>query len=298
MKGRDYGMNEITVVIPVHNRASMLKEAIESAIRQTSPPSEIIVVDDGSTDRSAATASLFPEVTLIRQPQRGVSAARNAGIRGASGLGIAFLDSDDIWDPRKLEIQGAFMEKNPSFPLTHTGEIWIRENRRVNPGSRYRKHGGDLFVHCLETCFIAASTVLARRDLFDAVGLFDEALPACEDYDMWLRVSSRFPVGYIDRPLTTRRASHAGQLSRTTPYLDRYRFKALAGLLRNPHLRPDRVEAVLHAMVRKATIMWTGMTKRGKSEEARKLKEEMERQWDRFGPAEKKPFSFPDIIDS
>ncbi len=276
-------MKEISVVIPVHDRAAMLGEAIESVCRQIEPAGEIIVVDDGSTDGSSETASSFPGVTLISQPRGGVSSARNAGIRRARGEWIAFLDSDDLWERKKLKTQMTFMERHPSFPLTHTEEIWIRNNRRVNPGARYRKHGGEIFVHCLKTCFIAASTVMARRDLFDRVGLFDESLPACEDYDMWLRVSSRFPVGYIDSPLTIRRSGHAGQLSMTVPFLDLYRFESLSRLADEPHLSNDQVRAVLDALERKGTILLSGLGRKGKAGEAENLERTMRQLRERFG---------------
>jgi glycosyltransferase involved in cell wall biosynthesis len=270
-------METVTAIIPVHNRPRMLREALESVRAQSSPADEVIVIDDGSDDATPKAAREFEEVRLITQPRRGASAARNAGIALARSDLIAFLDSDDYWQPDKLRIQREYMERHANLSICHTEETWIRNGRRVNPGSRYRKHGGRVFRHCLDTCFIALSTTMIRRDLFDEVGLFDEALPACEDYDLWLRISNRFEIGFIDEPLTTRREGHPEQLSHTVPFLDIWRIEALFNLLQGPRLlRDDRV-AALDVLESKARIVLRGLVKKQQNQQAKRLRSRIER---------------------
>jgi len=269
-------MIALSAVVPVYNRAEMLLEALESIRGQTLPPDEIIVVDDGSTDGSALKAATCPGVRVAGQRHLGVAAARNRGIALSRGRLIAFLDADDLWDPKKLKIQKGFMDRHPSIPLSHTAEIWVRNGRRVNPGKKYRKRGGDVFRACLETCFIAASTVMARRELFETVGNFDESFPACEDYDLWLRIACRFPVGYIDTPLATRREGHEDQLSHTVPHLEGFRVEALFKLLEKQNLPAAQKEKVLDCLARKARIVISGLEKKNLTREAEALAERVE----------------------
>ncbi len=264
-------MSKISVILPVYNRAAMLAEALDSVCGQTLPPDEIIVVDDGSIDGSAARAGEFSDVKVIVQSHQGVAAARNRGIRSSSHGLIAFLDSDDIWHPTKLEKQKAFMERNRNYPLSHTDEIWIRKGRRVNPGARYAKSGGAVFARCVEVCFIAASTVLVRKELFDEIGGFDESFPACEDYDFWLRTACNHEVGYMPEPLTTRREGHGDQLSHTVEFLDRFRINALVKLLRQKEVDPEKQGLVRQTLSVKTAIVNRGLRKKGMTRELEEL---------------------------
>ena len=286
-------MQTITAVIPIHNREDMLAEAIESVRSQSRPPDEIIDVDDGSTDGSAVTAASFEEVRLMQQEHRGVAAARNLGIRCAAGGLVAFLDSDDLWHRDKLLLQERFLEKNPGIPLCHTGELWIRKGRRVNPPARYEKRGGRVLTECLDVCFIAASTVMARTSLFDEIGLFDETFAACEDYDMWLRAACRHQVGYIEEALATRREGHAGQLSHTVPHLDSLRIKAIIKLLESGCVSGSEIESVLSALAVKTEIVVKGLGRKKRHAQARALRRQVARAFagqgidpSRFGLAE------------
>ncbi|MDH5378695.1 MAG: glycosyltransferase family 2 protein, partial [Gammaproteobacteria bacterium] len=190
-------MTRISVVIPVFNRASELQKALISVTTQSYPAEEILVVDDGS-DVAVETefSSQFPGVRFIRQRNLGVSAARNNGIKKAGGDWIAFLDSDDEWLPHKLEAQVQALKNSPESRVCHSDEIWIRNGVRVNPMKKHKKSGGDIFLQCLPLCAMSPSSVLIHKDIFAEVGVFDETLPACEDYDLWLRICSRYNVLY------------------------------------------------------------------------------------------------------
>ena len=254
----------ITAVIPSYNRHATLARALHSVLGQSHPVDQVIVVDDGSDDASAAmVARDFPAVELMRQPNRGVSAARNAGIAAARGDWIALLDSDDAWLPHKIARVRDAVARYPGYALYHSDETWIRRGRRVNPKRKHRKHGGWIFRHCLPLCAISPSAAVIRRDRLVELGGFDESLPACEDYDLWLRLCSRYPVHYIDEPLVTRYGGHADQLSARYPAMDRFRVRALARLLDETTLAADDARAARETLQRKLDILIAGAIKHG-----------------------------------
>ena len=258
----------VSVIIPTYNRAEMLPGAIDSVLGQDYPYFELIVVDDGSTDETPRLLERYKDrITVMRRENAGVSAARNLGIGEAKGELIAFLDSDDYWMAEKLSIQAAWFEKNPMAMICQTEEIWMRNNRRVNPKVKHKKRAGDIFIPSLSLCLVSPSAVMVRRELFNEVGLFDPDLPACEDYDLWLRVACRFPVGLIEKPLAVRRGGHAGQLS-AMPGLDRYRIRAIRKLLETGRLTPDQRNAAVAVLKQKCAIYADGCEKRGRQAEA------------------------------
>lgn len=262
----------VSVIIPTYNRLEYLARAIESVRAQTFADWELIVVDDGSDDGSAQMVEALgdPRIQLIRQPRQGVSAARNRGIQAARHPWIALLDSDDRWQPTKLERQVAVLQSEPEYRLIHSDEIWIRRGRRVNPKKIHRKYGGWIYHRCLPLCVISPSSVLIERRLLDKVGHFDEGYPVCEDYEMWLRICCRHPVRFVDEPLTVKYGGHSDQLSRSRWGLDRYRLRALLSIFRSGHLTPQQETWTAQEIVRKAEILATGFGKRGKTEEARR----------------------------
>ena len=269
----------VSVVIPTFNRASVITRALESILLQTRPPDEILVVDDGSTDDTAERVRAeFPGVRLIEQENRGVSAARNAGIRAATGTWIALLDSDDEWLAEKLDRQLRAVAANIEVDtvLCHTDEIWIRRGRRVNPMKKHRKLGGHIFEHCLPLCVISPSSALLHRRLFETVGWFDEDLPACEDYDLWLRVTARFPVLFIDEPLIVKHGGHDDQLSRRYWGMDRFRISALEKILAAATLSDADRAAAESMLAHKIAIYASGAQKRGKLAEARAYESRLE----------------------
>lgn len=258
----------VSVIIPTYNRAWCLPEAIDAVLGQTCQDFELIVVDDGSRDETPAVVSAYgPAVRLLTQTNRGVSAARNLGVRASRGRLLAFLDSDDLWLPDKLARQAALFDTHPEALICQTEETWIRRGVRVNPRHRHRKPSGWIFEASLDLCLVSPSAVMMRRELFKTVGFFDETLPACEDYDLWLRVSARYPVHLIDAPLVVKRGGHADQLSRQHS-LDRYRIQSLAKLLASGTLSTSQTRAAAAMLRKKCRIYAAGCRKRGKIEAA------------------------------
>lgn len=253
----------VGVVIPTFNRARSLGRALDSVLAQTLPPRQIIVVDDGSTDTTAALLADYPGVTSIYQQNRGVSAARNLGVRQCDCDWIALLDSDDEWLPEKLASQFEALHEQPGHRLVHCDEFWIRNGRRVNPANRHRKQGGWIFEHCLPLCVISPSAAIIHRNLLEKIGGFNEDLPACEDYDLWLRICSRHPVLYVDQPLLRKYGGHADQLSRKHWGMDRFRVQALRNLLDAGTLPETYRPATLESFRGKCRILINGANKRG-----------------------------------
>ena len=258
----------VSVILPTYNRGWIVTQAIESVLDQAYGNLELIVVDDGSTDDTPRLLSAYGDrIRAIRQANRGVSAARNAGIRAAAGDLIALLDSDDTWLPEKTTAQVDFFKAHPESLVCQTEEIWIRNGVRVNPGRRHRKTAGMIFERSLALCLVSPSAVMMRKSLLDDVGLFDERLPACEDYDLWLRIAWQHPIGLIDRPLIVKRGGHADQLSRM-PELDKYRIAAIARLLDRGVLSPGQQAAAISMLKIKCAIYAQGCRKRNRIAEA------------------------------
>jgi glycosyltransferase involved in cell wall biosynthesis len=272
-------MPKVSIIIPAYNRLPMLKEAVDSVLNQDFEDFELIVVDDGSTDETEAEIKRYGgRVKLLQHPQnKGVSAARNTGILHAKGKYIAFLDSDDLWVKGKLKIQASFLDENPQYPLCYTDEIWIRRGTRVNPKLKHAKYSGWIFEKCLPLCTISPSSAVMRKALFTRVGLFDEALPVCEDYDFWLRVSIRYPIFFIDRKLIIKRGGHPDQLSRRSWGNDRYRVIALEKLLSEALVSPEERGMILEEMKRKCRVLSSGFFKRGNDVEGKYYQEIMRR---------------------
>ena len=258
---------KVSVVIPTYERMATLSRAVDSVMAQTFSDWELIVVDDGSTDGTDEMILRdYPAVRLHRQENAGVSAARNAGVALAAGEWIAFLDSDDAWLPEKLERQLSALANEPELRLSHTDEIWIRNGKRVNQPKEYAKSGGAIYRRCLPLCCICPSSALIRRDLFDETGGFDETLPACEDYDLWLRITARDPVHYLDEALVRKYGGHKDQLSTTVWGLDRYRIRALEKILSEKILSPQDQLLTKETLIKKLRILVAGARKRGNQE--------------------------------
>ncbi len=267
-------MKKVSVIIPTFNRRDFLKEALESLFSQTYRDFEIIVVDDGSTDGTGEMIEKeYRNIKYIYQENRGPSAARNRGIKEAAGEYITFLDSDDLWLKNKLEEEINFLEENPKFKICYTDEIWIRNGKRVNPKKKHNKYSGWIFKNTLPLCIISPSSVIIHRSLFSDVGLFDEELFVCEDYDLWLRISAKYPIYFLEKKLIIKRGGHEDQISNLGWGYDIYRVRSLYKFIKdekNPY--KYRVFAY-EEMKRKCEILINGFKKRNKLKDIEKYSE-------------------------
>ncbi len=255
----------VSVIIPTHNRAAMLARALDSVQGQSLQALEIIVVDDGSGDETGAMiAAAYSDIRYVHQAQAGVSAARNKGILTSTAPWLAFLDSDDTWHTDKLAVQMEHLGRRPHYRVAHTDEVWIRNGQRLAPKRQHRKYGGWIFQRCLPLCAISPSAAVIHRSVFDDVGLFDENLPACEDYDMWLRICASEQVLFIEQPLVIKYGGHSDQLSRIHWGMDRFRVKALTKILDQGVLTEIDQTATQATLKRKLMILMNGARKRHK----------------------------------
>lgn len=268
---------KISVIIPTYNRAAFLSETIQSVLDQDyfeggiSPPLfELWVIDNGSTDQTKEIVRSFgKKIKYFYQEHKGISAARNQGLKYSSGDFIAYLDSDDLWLKNKMRAQMSFMEAYPKAMVCYTEEIWIRKGTYINPRKRHKKYSGWIFDRVLPLCLLSLSSALFRRDLFEKVGYFDETLPACEDYDFGIRTACRYPIHLIEQPLIIKRGGHADQLSKKFWGMDRFRVHALEKAL-GLELTPEQRRSVKKELVSKCQILVKGFRKRNKDEELQK----------------------------
>ncbi|MFC1511313.1 glycosyltransferase family 2 protein [Candidatus Margulisiibacteriota bacterium] len=231
----------VSVIIPTKNRPEFTKEAIESVEAQAFQDFEIIVIEDEAEN---------------------VSAARNFGVFQSSGKYIAFLDSDDLWEKRKLEKQLKYLQDHPEFKICYTDEKWLRHGQHLNQMKKHQKHNGWIFDKCLPLCIISASSILMEREVFDELGGFDESLPVCEDYDLWLRMALKYPIAYLDEKLVVKRGGHADQLSKKYWGMDRFRIQSLEKIL-PMELSAEQRSQVEAELKRKKEIFAKGALKRG-----------------------------------
>lgn len=260
---------QISVIIPTFNRSRMVMRAVDSAVKQSQAALEVIVVDDASEDDTLDALQEFGDDIRIIALERnlGVSNARNQGIQAASGDWLAFLDSDDVWQRKKLETQSVFHDQNPTLKISQCDEIWIRNGVRVNPMRKHAKLGGWIFMDSLPRCIVSPSAVIIHRSIFEEVGLFDTNLPACEDYDLWLRISKHHEIGFLPKHLLSRYGGHEDQLSSRYWGMDRFRIAAMEKHLDEP-LDDEWREALLKELVFKCDVVATGALKREKEETA------------------------------
>lgn len=259
--------NLVSVIIPTFNRAWTLKNAIDSVLAQDYNPIEIIVIDDGSFDNTKELLEGYRDkIQVLTQLNKGVSSARNLGIKNSRGEFIALLDSDDAWEKNKVSCQVDFFERNSHALICQTEEIWIRNNKRVNPKKKHKKPSGMIFNASLDLCLVSPSAVMIRKKLFDLKGYFNEEFPVCEDYDLWLRISADHPVFLIDIPCTIKYGGHKDQLSAYHSQ-DRYRIASILNLLQGNTLSRVQEKAASKVLEEKCLIYGNGCLKRGKKEE-------------------------------
>lgn len=275
-------MFSVTVIIPTYNRAPWLPETIASILNQTYPPAEVLIVDDGSTDETEAVCTAFPEpVRYIRQSNAGVSAARNRGVREAKHDWIAFVDSDDVWEPNKLEVQLAAMRSDPGAQWSITGckivnpqgrevaglqsyegafhvfrdlgvsadEHFSRSlqcNRVEVEGTEHTVYSGDAFELLFHGNFVLPSTAIVRREALSRAGEFDESLHVAEDTEFFHRLAAVAPVLIVMTPLTRYRVGEGSSLTSQSNTISLIK-NALISVERAVHLRPFLSPAGQHA---------------------------------------------------
>lgn len=255
----------VSVIIPVYNRVKRLCRAIDSVLCQPEVR-QLIVIDDGSDiDIKSEITRYGKRLIYIRQQQMGVSAARNRGISESTQPWIAFLDSDDEWLVDKLGLQIAGLERSHRL-ISHTEEIWIRNGIRVNPKNKHRKQGGAIFNECLPLCAVSPSSVVMHRDILADVGMFDAQLPACEDYDLWLRVALKYEFDFVAKACLKKYGGHEDQLSRKYWGMDRFRVQSLCKLLSTCAMDERQKIAVNATLSEKLRVLRLGALKRSNTE--------------------------------
>ncbi|NNK58513.1 MAG: glycosyltransferase family 2 protein [Desulfofustis sp.] len=267
-------MSDISVIIPTYNRSKRLIKALESVARQRLLPTEVIVIDDGSTDETRQLVNSFSNLSPLNlhyhyQSNRGPAAARNRGIEIASGDYLAFLDSDDEWRRDKLANQYEVLYANPHYFVSHTQERWFKNGTHLNQKKYHYPRHGDIFSQALKLCCVGMSTVMTRRELFDRYGLFDQTLRCCEDYDLWLRVAAFEMFFLVEQQLTIK---HGGRPDQVSNYfrvgMDRFRIQALAKLVRDTSVPQDRRDAACQELIHRCTVYGLGCAKHRKQSEA------------------------------
>ena len=255
---------KISVVIPTLNRINTLQRALDSVINQTYKPAEIIVVDNGSSDGTLKfLREQYSKIRILTENKLGVSSARNKGIKKSINQWIALLDSDDAWHPRKLEIQTSMLDSAlKEYNLIHTDEVWFRNNKHINQMKKHKKQGGYIFERCLSLCCISPSSVLFKKNILDKVGLFDESLPVCEDYDMWLKICSSEEVLFAQDKLTYKYGGHKDQLSKSYWGMDRFRIKSIENIIKNFDLTYKQKKQAKKELIKKLKIIINGAFKR------------------------------------
>lgn len=259
-------MSLVSVIIPTFNRARFLKRAVDSVLAQTYKDLELIVVNDGSCDDTFEMLAHIADSRLKiihLESNVGVSKARNIGFSHSKGEWIALLDSDDEWLSHRLEIQMNYIDSMPAFyPLIHGEEIWIRNGKRINQKKIHQKSGGDLFERSLELCLISPSASLIHRKCWEEFNGFDEDFVVCEDYDLWLRLTSKYEVGFINEPIIIKYGGHDDQLSIRYKAMDYWRVKSIDQLLRSKTSLTDvKKKKAIEVILKKSQILRNGYLK-------------------------------------
>ena len=272
-------MPGVSVIIPTYNRSQVLSRAIDSVLNQSAftqmaTPFELLVVDDGSTDNTNKIVSQRSDLIYLPCPEnQGVSRARNFGIEQSRYPWLAFLDSDDEWLPQKIELQLRFLQDHPTFQIVHGNEIWIRNEKLLNQHKKHEKFGGRIFTQCLPLCAISPSTIMVNRAVFAKVGLFDPEFVVCEDYELWLRLTCQFEVGFISEPIIKKHGGHADQLSRKFKAMDYWRVKALSRILDSPYLSAQERASARQVLLDKSLILLNGYRKHNNMENYQEIEQ-------------------------
>ena len=262
----------VDIVLPSWNREKLLQRAVHSVHKQTYKNWNLIIVDDGSTDGSSEQSYGSPTKVLSLKNNRGVSYARNQGIKQGHAKWIAFLDSDDEWFPQKLEKQIEYLHQNPQYEFVHCNEIWKKNGKLLPQKKKHKKRGGRVFIPSVKICCISPSAALLKRSLLEGIGLFREDFPVCEDYELWLRITSRYDIGFLDKPLLIKHGGHPDQLSKKYFGMDYWRIKALLPFLKHKTLSMKEKEAVKQTLIHKLSIFLKGCKKHKNHKQEKEMK--------------------------
>jgi glycosyltransferase involved in cell wall biosynthesis len=259
----------LTAIIPVFNRQNTIERALRSVFSQTYQPEEVIVVDDGSHDRTGEILERYRDkITVIVLPENsGPSRARNTGAYHAQTEWVAFLDSDDLWKEDKLQKQVEFLRCYPFYEILQSDEVWMRNGKWVNPCKHHEKPFGWIWEPSLQRCLVSPSSVLIKKSLLQRYHFFDETLPVCEDYDLWLKISRHHPVGLEPALTVVKYGGHRDQLSQKYPAMDRFRVRSLMNMLEGERV-PCFQEKIIRVLEKKLKILIQGYEKRLKLREA------------------------------
>ena len=272
----DHKIPLISAIIPVYNRPEQIKESAMSVLRQSWRPLELIIGDDGSDDQTPLVLQhLLKEqsggdisLKILPLDHTGMpGAVRNRCVEAAEGEYLAFLDSDDLWLPEKLEKQYALFEKDPHLVITHTREEWNRSGRIISQAGMRHLREGDLFSDSLKKCIIGPSTVMIQTDYYRSTGGFRKDLEIAEDYEFWLRITAEQQIGYLDEALTVKRAGHEGQLSEKYGHIEVFRIQGLKSLVDSEYFEGWQAQAASRELGRKCRVYGRGCLKRKKPEE-------------------------------
>ena len=209
-------MPKVSVILPTYNRASLIGRAIKSILNQTFNDFELLIIDDGSVDDTEKVVKTFADTKVTykkHEENKGAAAARNTGIHLARGEFIAFNDSDDEWMPEKLERQiKKFSEVNSNIGVIYCGYIAVSQqtNREIFRSTPMEK--GKIYPRILQGCITGTFTPLIKQACFEKVGLFDETLPSCQDWDMWIRISEYYEFDFIS-DILVKMYIHGSQIS-------------------------------------------------------------------------------------
>tara|TARA_A100001015_G_scaffold291766_1_gene366331 strand:- start:653 stop:2044 length:1392 start_codon:yes stop_codon:yes gene_type:complete len=253
----------ISVIIPTFNRENYIKRAVESVLKQDYANKEILVINDGSSDKTLEVLKPYKDqIKLISHEKTlGISAARNTGIKHSKGNWIAFLDSDDEWNKDKLTTQVDFIRKNSFYNIIQSEEDWVRNDKPITQKKHLQKKGGWIFKDLLNRCSIAASNILIHHSIFNTIGYFDTQLPVCEDYDLWCRIARHYPIGLVPHVGHIRYAGHNDQLSSKYLAMDRFRVFSLKKQLKQEESVYFK-EMIRKELEKKQKIIDTGAKKR------------------------------------
>lgn len=261
-----------SVIIPTFNRRPFLEKAVNSVLSQNYRKYELIIIDDGSTDSTQELLENYNDKRIVYKkiPHSGVSSARNKGLELSTGDFIAFLDSDDWWKENKLSVTAAYIQQYPDLKIFHTEEVWFKNGKKMPQKKKHRKPDGKVYSKALSLCCISISTASVKKDVFDEIGVFDEALPACEDYDFWLRSTNKYPVKLIKEELTLKDGGRKDQLSSSVWGLDRFRIKSLEKMLLSGSLTFSDRRKTISELKKKCRIFAKGAKKRGREDSYRR----------------------------